>query len=88
MTVKRSVSVPDDVAAWLDQQDNVSAAVTRAIRAQMAGARTEEILRASGLDITDAGRARWREALSRPIPAEAIADGDEMLRRARLPRND
>jgi hypothetical protein len=32
MTVKLSISVPDDVAAYLQSQDNASAAVTEAIR--------------------------------------------------------
>jgi hypothetical protein len=32
MTVKLSISVPDDVAAYLQSQDNASAAVTDAIR--------------------------------------------------------
>jgi hypothetical protein len=35
MTVKLSVSLPDDVAAWLAQQRNVSAAVADAVRAQI-----------------------------------------------------
>ena len=32
MTVKLSISVPDDVAAYLQGQENVSAAVTAAVR--------------------------------------------------------
>ena len=32
MTVKLSISVPDDVASYLQSQDNVSAAVTAAVR--------------------------------------------------------
>ena len=32
MTVKLSISVPDDVAAYLQRQGNVSAAVTEAVR--------------------------------------------------------
>ena len=32
MTVKLSVSVPDDIAAYLQAQGNVSAAVTEAVR--------------------------------------------------------
>jgi hypothetical protein len=35
MTVKLSVSLPDDIAAWLAQQRNVSAAVADAVRAQV-----------------------------------------------------
>lgn len=32
MTMKLSISVPDDVAAYLQSQDNASAAVTEAVR--------------------------------------------------------
>jgi hypothetical protein len=35
MTVKVSVSLPDDVAAWLALQRNVSAAVADAVRADL-----------------------------------------------------
>lgn len=39
MTVKLSISVPDDVAAYLQTQDNVSAAVTEAVRRVLPEAR-------------------------------------------------
>lgn len=39
MTVKLSISVPDDVAAYLQSQDNVSAAVTEAVRRVLPEAR-------------------------------------------------
>lgn len=39
MTVKLSISVPDDVAAYLRSQDNVSAAVTEAVRRVLPEAR-------------------------------------------------
>lgn len=39
MTVKLSISVPDDVAAYLQAQDNVSAAVTEAVRRVLPEAR-------------------------------------------------
>lgn len=39
MTVKLSISVPDDVAAYLQEQGNVSAAVTRAVKLVLPGAR-------------------------------------------------
>ncbi|GAB4104795.1 hypothetical protein GCM10028790_38140 [Micromonospora taraxaci] len=82
MTVKRSVSLPDDVAQWLDQQPNVSAAITAAVRVQMARVHLDEVLRRAGIEATEAGRARWRERLSTPIPAEALAEGRRMLGRA------
>ncbi|MBB5478242.1 hypothetical protein [Micromonospora parathelypteridis] len=82
MTVKRSVSLPDDVAEWLDQQPNVSAAITAAVRAQMAAVHLHEVLRRAGIEVTEAGRARWRERLATPIPADALAEGRRMLGRA------
>jgi hypothetical protein len=39
MTVKLSISVPDDVAAYLQDQGNASAAVTEAVRRMLPEAR-------------------------------------------------
>lgn len=39
MTVKLSISVPDDVATYLQSQDNASAAVTAAVRRVLPEAR-------------------------------------------------
>lgn len=41
MTVKLSISVPDDVAAYLQGQGNASAAVTDAVRRVLPAARRE-----------------------------------------------
>ena len=41
MTVKLSISVPDDVAAYLQSQGNASAAVTDAVRRMLPEARRE-----------------------------------------------
>ncbi|MEV0944910.1 MULTISPECIES: hypothetical protein [Micromonospora] len=79
MTAKRSISVPDDVAEWLDGQPNVSAAITAAVRAQMAGTQVDEVLRRAGIEVTEAGKARWRDRLSTPIPDDALAEGQRML---------
>jgi hypothetical protein len=43
----------------------------------------DEVLRAAGFDITDAGRRRWRAELSRPIPQTALDDAKRLLDRAR-----
>lgn len=79
MTAKRSISVPDDVDAWLDEQPNASAAIAAAVRAQMASGRIEEVLRRAGIEVTEAGKARWRDRLAAPIPAEALAEGKRLL---------
>lgn len=79
MTTKISVSLPDDLASWLAEQPNASAAVARALRAQIHAARTDEALRAAGIEVTEAGKRRWRERLARPIPAEAVEEGRRLL---------
>jgi hypothetical protein len=81
MTTKLSISVPDDVAEWLRAQENVSSAITDVIRAFLAGQRTDEVLRRAGFEVTEAGKARWRERLGHPIPRHAIRAGHEMIGR-------
>jgi hypothetical protein len=66
MTKRVTVSLPDDVAAYLDGEANASAAVADALRARMQrGAATAAMLRAAGFDITDEGIARARGTLPR-----------------------
>jgi Arc/MetJ-type ribon-helix-helix transcriptional regulator len=65
MTKRVTVSLPDDVAAYLDGAINASAVVADALRAHMDRATaTEAMLRAVGFEITDAGRQRVRDRLS------------------------
>ncbi|RKR93113.1 hypothetical protein BDK92_7627 [Micromonospora pisi] len=78
MTAKRSISVPDDVSEWLDGQPNVSAAITAAVRAQMAGGRVDEVMRRAGIEVTEAGKARWRDRLE-PMPADVLDAGRRLL---------
>lgn len=69
MTVKLSISVPDEVAAYLQQQGNVSAAVTEAVRRVLPEAR----------------RARQREAAQaygeylRQRTAQQVADERSLI---------
>jgi hypothetical protein len=42
-----------------------------------------EVLRESGIVPTEAGKARWRAALGRPIPEAALAEGRRRLAEAR-----
>jgi hypothetical protein len=81
MTRKLSISVPDDVAAWLDRQGNVSGAIVEAIRAQRAGSLLEQALRARGVMLSPDGKAHWRDVLNRPASparreraAQALSD--------------
>ena len=74
MTKRVTVSLPDDVAEYLERADNASAAVADALRAQMNRAATAEaMLRAMGYKITAEGRARWREKL-KPMTPEMRAE--------------
>lgn len=80
MTKRVTVSLPDDVAAYLENRDNASAAVTEALRAQMSrGAATEAILRSLGFNITEEGKARWRDKI-KPLTDEQKAEIDRRRR--------
>jgi hypothetical protein len=74
MTKRVTVSLPDDIAAYLETHDNASAAVADALRAKMdRGASTEMMLRAMGFDITEDGKARIRAAMP-PFTPEQKAE--------------
>jgi hypothetical protein len=65
MTKRITVSLPDDVAAYLDDAINVSAVVAEALRAHMDRATaTQDLLRAVGYEITPEGRERLRNHLA------------------------
>jgi len=67
MTRRITVSLPDDVAAYLDRHPNSSAVVADAIRARMArGEAVELTLRSVGYHLTDEGRTWARSVLRRP----------------------
>jgi hypothetical protein len=51
--------------------------------AQVGKEPVEKVLREGGMVPTEAGKARWREALRRPIPADALAEGRRLLAEAR-----
>ena len=76
MTRKLSISVPDDVAAWLDRQGNVSSAITEVIRAHLASQRTIDVLLRAGFDPSVEGKRRWRARL-------AVEAGQQMIGRVR-----
>ena len=43
----------------------------------------DDVLRAAGFEITEAGRQRWRVELARPIPQTALDDAKRLLKRSR-----
>jgi hypothetical protein len=66
MTKRVTVSLPDDVAAYLEGEDNASAAVADALRARMRrGAAVAAMMRAVGIHLTDEGIAQARGKLPR-----------------------
>lgn len=68
------MSLPDDVADYLDRHPNSSAIVTKAVRAQMdRAATTRAMLEATGFRSTPEGRA-WARAALRPFTDEQRAE--------------
>ncbi|MEU4220935.1 hypothetical protein [Actinoplanes sp. NPDC026623] len=66
MTRRITVSLPDDVAKYLDKHPNSSAVVTEAVRARMQrGAAAAAALRAAGIPLTDEGITAARGTLPR-----------------------
>ena len=61
MTKKIAISVPDDVAARLEREPNVSAFITEAVRARMTGESVRRTLEQAGFVLTDEGRTRVAE---------------------------
>ncbi len=43
----------------------------------------DDVLRAAGFDVTEAGRQRWRSQLALPIPQVALDEAQQLLDRAR-----
>jgi len=75
------VSLPDDVAEYLDGEENASAAVADAVRARMNRATAAlTVLRAAGFDLTDEGLAQAKGTLPRLTPEQLT----ESRRRAQL----
>ena len=72
MTKRITVSLPDDIAGYLEAETNVSAVVADAVRARMdRGAAALAVLRAAGFAITEEGLARRRGTLPRLSPQQA-----------------
>lgn len=65
MTVKLSISVPDDVAAYLQDRGNASAAVTAAVRRML-----PEVRRARRRTAAQAYGEYLRGQTAQPSPAE------------------
>jgi DNA-binding GntR family transcriptional regulator len=67
MTRRITVSLPDDVAEYLDKHPNSSAIVADAVRARMERvATTRAMLEAAGFRLTPEGQA-WARSVLRPL---------------------
>ncbi|GAB1693966.1 hypothetical protein [Krasilnikovia sp. M28-CT-15] len=81
MTRRITVSLPDDVAEYLDSHPHATDIVTNAVRARMERAEeTRKALEAVGFRSTPEGRA-WARSVLRPLTEEQRA---EVRRRSAL----
>ena len=68
------MSLPDDVAEYLDKHPNSSAIVAEAVRARMErAATTRAMLEAAGFRLTPEGQA-WARSVLRPLTEEQRAE--------------
>ena len=73
------MSLPDDVAAYLDSHPNSSAVVTAAVRDRIARSEAvERALRSVGFNLTEEGRT-WARSVLRPLTEEQRAENDRYL---------
>jgi hypothetical protein len=81
MTRKLAISVPDDVAARLDREANVSAFVTDAVRVRMAAENVRADMKAAGFRLTDEDLTDVRDelnALHATVTPELRREADEI----------
>lgn len=76
---KLSISVPEDVAARLEQAPNASGYVTDAVRARMRAEQLDALLADEGISVDPEGRARAAAARARQA-AEWTPERWEQLR--------
>lgn len=91
MTKRVTVSLPDDVAAYLEGEENASAVVADALRARMdRAAATAAMLRVVGIEVTEEGVARVRGKLPRLTAAQRAENAQrrDMLRAGTWPADD
>ncbi|BFU42849.1 hypothetical protein [Krasilnikovia sp. MM14-A1004] len=88
MTRRITVSLPDDVAEYLDSHPHATDIVTNAVRARMErAAETRKALEAVGFRSTPEGRA-WARSVLRPLTEEQRAKARryaEAIQAGRLP---
>jgi DNA-binding GntR family transcriptional regulator len=78
MTRRITVSLPDDVAEYLDKHPNSSAIVTKAVRDRMErAATTRAMLEAAGFKLPPEGQA-WARSVLRPLTEEQRAETERV----------
>ena len=81
MTRKLAISVPDDVAARLERETNVSAFVTEAVRVRMAAENVRRSMVAAGFGLSDEDLAvvgNELDALHASITPELRREADDL----------
>jgi hypothetical protein len=68
MTRRITISLPDDVAAFVDQHTNASGFITEVVRGRMTAEALRERLAQHGVVVTDAGVQRCREQMAAMPP--------------------
>ena len=73
--------MPDTMGIVADRGTSGDAA--RARRDTATDPTLDDVLRAAGFEVTEAGRQRWRVQLSAPIPRATLDEARRLLDRAR-----
>lgn len=76
MTKRVTITVPDDVAATLDEQPNASAYVTEAVRQRTGRHRHREAMRAVGIDPDALGGTALRQKVRDAMLRNETSDTD------------
>ncbi len=87
MTRKIAISVPDDIAARLDREPNVSAFIAESVRIRMAAENVRQVMTDAGVGLTEEGRAqatRHLDELHAGVTPELLSQTAEL--RARIQR--
>lgn len=89
MTKKIAISVPDDVAARLDREPNVSAFIAESVRIRMVAENVREAMTTAGFALTEEGcaqAARELDTLHAGVTPELRRDAVELRRRIKSGR--
>ena len=89
MTRKIAISVPDDVAARLEREPNVSAFIAETVRRRMASEHVREALQEAGFAVSEEGvgeATQTLDALRRRVTPQLRREAAELRSRLRSGR--